>query len=132
VSIPVAPAPLAVSEPVIVELGSTPAPAPPVIVSGMSYALNAPAGSDLGSLPGQILIKLNGMGLRSAVLQWQPQSAQFTAPRIDLADTIPATMAMVRADGSVVSETPILFAPPQTATAPPTSPATLAQTGSAP
>lgn len=120
------------SEPVIVEIGSAPAQSPPVIVSGMSYALNAPGGSDLGSLPGQILIKLNGMGLRSAVLQWQPQSAQFTAPRIDLADTIPATMAMVRADGSVVSEIPILFAPPQTAAAPATVPPALTTAAAGP
>jgi hypothetical protein len=113
VSVPVVqplPAPV-VAEPVVLDAVTAPA-SPLVIVSGMSYALNAPNGADLGSQPGEIMIKLSGMALRSTMIQWQPQGVQFTAPRVDLVESVPATLAMVRADGSV-QELPILFAPPQ-------------------
>jgi hypothetical protein len=87
-----------------------------VIIAGMTYSLGAPNGASFGAQPGSVVIKYEGTALPSAVVQWQAQFTQFTAPRVNLVDTVPATLSIVLANGTVQHEIPILFAPPQPAT----------------
>lgn len=81
---------------------------PLVIVSGSELTLD---GNSLGQAKGTVRLRVVGIGLPVSVLDWSNTKASIRLPKFELARPLKAELEVVRADGVLISKSPIKLAP---------------------
>jgi hypothetical protein len=83
--------------------------------------VQVPAGStlmldieSLGTERGSVRLRLGSLSLPVAVMEWTPASVKVELPKMELSRSVKSSLEVVRADGSVVSQSAIELTPAAT------------------
>jgi hypothetical protein len=87
------------------------ADAGPLVSIGSSLALD---GKSFGKESGNVRLRISGLVLPVAVLQWSDDSIKSQLPKVELIETTQATLEVLRADGKVASTSPVRLTPAET------------------
>jgi hypothetical protein len=84
------------------------------------------AGEGLGPQPGQMLVNVGGRELQAEVLGWYDLGVRFSVPQVEISESTPAEVIVVRGDGAATNPIKITLLPAQAGPAlnppPPPSP----------
>jgi hypothetical protein len=86
----------------------SPAESLPGITVGSELRLE---GQSLGSKKGAVRLRVMGIGMPVSILSWSDQVAMIRVPKLELAKPVKATLDVTRADGTLVSRSPIKLTP---------------------
>ena len=68
-------------------------------------------GQEFGSEQGAVRLRISGMALPTEVIEWNATSAKVKLPEMDLAGAMRADIEVIRADGSLASQSAIQLSP---------------------
>jgi hypothetical protein len=71
------------------------------------------AGEGLGPQPGQVLVNVGGRELQAEVLGWYDLGVRFNVPQVELSESTPAEVIVVRGDGAASNPIKITLLPAQ-------------------
>lgn len=92
------------SEPVVEEVE----PGLPVVAAGQQISLEA---ADMGTATGRVQLVVAGLTLNADVAAWTEGETTAFLPALKLAEAVPATVQIVSAEGRVVDQIDVMFAP---------------------
>lgn len=83
-------------------------PSLPNVAVGSTLALD---GQQFGSEQGAVRLRISGMSLPAEVIEWDATSLKVKLPEMDLTSSMRADIEVIRADGSLASQSAIQLTP---------------------
>jgi hypothetical protein len=83
-------------------------PSLPSVAVGSTVTLD---GQEFGSDQGAVRLRISGMALPAEVIEWNGSSAKVKLPAMDLTSAMRADIEVIRADGSLASQSAIQLTP---------------------